>query len=684
MKLIIVESPTKARTISQFLGKNFAIESCNGHVRDLPRGKLGVDIENNFQPQYVIPTQKRKLVNQLKKIATEADLVYYATDEDREGEAIAWHLAQVLKLKKSEALNSKSETNSKLQISNFRPYQRIVFHEITEEAVKEAIKNPREIDLHLVNAQQARRILDRLVGYELSPFLWAKIAKGLSAGRAQSPTLRLIVERENEIKNFKPDEYWTIVAILASTKLRKHKKVRNFEATLYKIDDKILDKFTIKTKNEANQILQDLEDVEYIVSGVNQKETKKFSLPPFSTSTLQQEANKKLGFSVKKTMVIAQQLYEGIELGKEGSIGLITYMRTDSLNLAEKFLNEAKGFIKKDYGQEYFESHQYKTRSKVAQEAHEAIRPTSCLRTPEKIRIHLNKDQFKLYDLIWRRSISSQMKPAIFINTTIDIKAKKSLFRATGSSLKFDGWLKIYPERQKETELPPLEVNEKLQLLELKPEQHFTEPPPRYNEASLVKILESLGIGRPSTYVAIISTLQTRNYVRKEKRSFIPSEIGFMVNDLLTKHFSEIVDYQFTSRMEDELDKIANGEIKWLPMIKNFYKRFKENLIKKEKEIVKNFIEEKTDEVCEKCGKPMLVKFSRYGKFLACSGFPECRYTKSLNNEEPLMKCPKCKEGEVVRKRTKKGKFFFACNRWPECDFASWQKPKNDTSTNKP
>jgi DNA topoisomerase-1 len=669
MKLIIVESPTKAKTITRFLGDGFTIESCQGHIRDLPRGKMGIEIENNFIPQYVVPTKKRKIVNKLKKLASQAKMIYFATDEDREGEAITWHLQYLL-------------GNQELAERE----KRIVFHEITEEAIKEAIKNPRRVDLNLVNAQQARRILDRLVGYELSPLLWQKIAKGLSAGRVQSPSLRLIVEREREIEKFKPDEYWTVVASLRKIKNpmptdgQEKSKIKNaFEARLYKINDKVLDKLAIKSQDEVDKITKNLKGTEYIVSDIQIKESRKSPPPPFITSTMQQEANRKLGFSAKKTMIIAQQLYEGIDLGKKETVGLITYMRTDSFNLAAKFLNGVAEFVRKEYGTEYLENRQYKTKSKVAQEAHEAIRPTSCHRLPEKIEKYLNPDQFKLYNLIWQRAVSSQMKAAIYTNTALDIKAKECLFRANGSTLKFDGWLRVYPEKQNEIILPVLEINEKLKLIKLIPEQHFTEPPARYNDASLVKALEALGIGRPSTYAPIISTLQERNYVIREQRAFKPTEIGFMVNDLLVNHFHEIVDYRFTAKMEDDLDKIANGENEWLPMIKNFYEPFKKNLENKKSEIAKNFIDEKTDEVCPKCGKPLTIKMSRFGKFLACTGFPECRFTKSLsggnNQNNTGQKCPKCQQGEVVLKRTKKRRIFYGCSRWPDCDFASWKKP---------
>jgi len=676
MELIIVESPTKSRTISHFLGDDFEVVSCNGHIRDLPRGEVGIDIDEDFSPRYVIPTKKRKLVNQLKKIAEKAETIYYATDEDREGEAIAWHLAQILK----------SEHDKQKTIDHKQKFHRIGFHEITEEAVKNALKNPRDIDINLVNAQKSRRILDRLVGYKLSPLLWKKIVRGLSAGRVQSPAVRLIVEREKEIEKFRPEEYWTIVARFIKT--LKHENIKTefdpsplakgegFEARLYKIDDKILDKLAIKSKRAADKIVEDLKKAVYKVARVQKKESQRHPYPPFTTSTLVQVANRNFGFSARQTMTLAQQLYEGVKLGEKGNLGLITYMRTDSLNLAEKFLAEAACFVKDEYGKKYSELRQYKTKAKVAQEAHEAIRSTSAARTPEKIKKYLDKNQYKLYELIWRRALASQMSSALLVSTQVDIIAKKYLFRASGTTIKFDGWLKLYPEKQTESILTPLEAGQKLLLVKLSPAQHFTEPPLRYTDASLVKTLEEYGIGRPSTYAPIIYTIQKRNYVEKLKGRFKPTEIGTLVNELLTTHFPKIVDYQFTARMEDNLDKIANGKKEWLVMIKNFYGPFKENLEKKEREISKSFTEEKTDEVCPKCGQPLVIKMGRFGKFLACSGFPECRYTKSLEGPEKIgLKCPKCNQGEVIKKRTKKGRFFYGCSRWPECDFASWTKP---------
>ena len=663
MDLIIVESPTKAKTISQFLGKNFIVKSCNGHVRDLPKSKTGVDVEHNFEPQYVIPTKKRKLVNELKKIAKTADNVYFASDEDREGEAIAWHLQQIL------------ETVKKEGQKNYR----ISFHEITEEAVKKALENPRQVNLDLVNAQQARRVLDRLVGYGLSPLLWKKIFKGLSAGRVQSPTVKLIMDREKEIKKFKPEEYWTINALLEDEN-------NPLEAKLRQENDHVFTKFDINSSEKSEQICEDLKKAKYKIINLGAREINKSPLPPFSTSSLQQEANTKLGFSVKQTMFIAQKLYEGIKLGDKKIAGLITYLRTDSLNLSEEFLKENQKMITKKYGPEYLEIRHYKTKSKASQEAHEAIRPTSIFREPEEVKPYLDEKQYKLYSLIWKRALASQMSKAILISTSLDISASKYQLRAKGLKIKFPGWLKIYPERQKETSLPDFNIGQELKLIKIDPQQHFTEPPPRYNEASLVKKLEEIGIGRPSTYAPTISTIQARNYVIKEQRKFYPTETGQLVNELLEEHFPQIVDYNFTAEMENNLDDIAQQKKKYAIVLDNFYKPFKKNLMEKEEQITKKFTDEKTEEKCPKCGEELIIKTGRFGKFFACSGFPKCRFTKNLggenknqtNGEEIGVKCPKCKDGAIVKKRTRKGKFFFGCSAWPKCDFALWDEPTGE------
>lgn len=645
--LVIVESPTKARTISRFLSGDFLIKSSFGHIRDLPQKELGVDVEHDFEPKYVIPAKSRKTVAELKKDAEKSDTVILATDEDREGEAIAWHLAQALKLK------------DKKQI------QRIVFHEITKIAIEEALKNPRSIDQNLVDAQQARRILDRLVGYKLSPFLWKKVARGLSAGRVQSVAVRLIVEREREIEKFKPEEYWSIVA-----ELKSHEN--KFEAALIEINNKALEKLSIKNKEEADKIVKDLDGAKYIVKDIEKNEVSRSPFPPFTTSTLQQAAARKLHYSAKQTMMIAQQLYEGIELGGEGSVGLITYMRTDSLNLSEESLAKAKSFITKELGKNYLEQRRYKTKSKSAQEAHEAVRPTEPSRAPESIKQYLTPQQFKLYDIIWRRFIASQMAKAIFDATSINIAANKYGFRANGSTVKFDGFIKIYPVKFTENELPIVKSGEELQLIQLKPEQHFTQPPARYNEASLIKTLEKEGIGRPSTYAPIISTIQQRNYVVKDRaRYFYPTETGTLVNDVLVAHFPEIVDIKFTSKMEEELDDIAVGKSKWVPIIKEFYGPFEKRLNEKYSEVSKEEVinQEETGEICDKCGGKMVVRFGRYGRFIACSNYPKCKNilkeNKTTSVEETEEICDKC-GGKMVVKRGRYGPFL-ACSNYPKC-----------------
>jgi len=650
MNLVVVESPTKSKTISKFLGPEYRVLSSYGHICDLPKSELGIDIENNFKPKYIIIPKARKNVNFLKKEIEKADSVIISTDPDREGEAIAWHLTKIL------GLNGE------------KPYQRIVFHEITKKAIEEALENPRKIDLNLVNAQQARRVLDRIVGYNLSPFLWKKITRGLSAGRVQSVAVRLIVEREKEIENFIPQEYWTITALLQKLKNNE------FEAILVKKDGKAILKLGIKTEKESKKIIKDLKGAEYKIVNVVKREIKRNPLPPFTTSTMQQETFKRFYFPARLTMRIAQGLYEK---------GLITYHRTDSLNLSDLSLFAAKKFIIENFGKEYWAGYlrRYKAKGRV-QEAHEAIRPTYPDRIPEnlKIREKFDENQFKLYDLIWRRFVASQMSPAVFDLTTIDVSAKNYLFRATGQILKFDGFLKIYPIKFKETELPPLEKNEILGLIKLKPEQHFTKPPSRYSEATLIKTLEENGIGRPSTYAPIVFLIQERNYVSKnQNRKFQPTEIGMLVNNLLVKHFLKIVDIKFTAEMEEDLDKIAKGEKKWTKILEEFYKPFEENLKQKYEEVSKkDFTEFPTEKICPKCKARLVVRMGRFGKFYACSNFPKCKYTEPFEKKELGIKCPKCKIGEIVEKRTKKGKMFYACNRWPDCDFALWDKPTGD------
>ncbi len=650
MQLVIVESPTKGKTIEKFLGSKYRVLSSYGHVRDLPKTKFGIDVENDFTPTYIIMPKAKKNVELLKKEIKKADSVILATDEDREGEAIAYHLTQALDLKNA---------------------KRIVFHEITKSAIKEALENPREIDMALVDAQQARRFLDRIVGYKLSPFLWKKVARGLSAGRVQSIAVRLVVEREEEIKNFKPQEYWTVIALLKKSSTSK----QTFEAFLIKKDDKVLDKLEISNKKEADKIVKDLNEAEYKVLNIDEKEAKRNPLPPFTTSTLQQTAWQKFRLPAKITMRIAQSLYEK---------GFITYHRTDSLNLSNQSLFSAKKFIIDNYGEKYWPGfpRKYKTKAKGAQEAHEAIRPSYPDKSPEQLKTQakLEESQFKLYDLIWRRFVACQMSQAIFDSTTVDISAKNYTFRVNGQMLKFDGFLKIYPIKYEEKDLPSLKKDEVLKLVKLDPSQHFTEPPPRYNEATIIKTLEENGIGRPSTYAPILSNIQDKNYIEKdEQRRFRPTEIGSVVNNLLVAHFPEIVDIGFTAKMEEDLDEIAQKKKELIPVIKEFYTPFEKNLKQKYEEVSKKDITEKpTEKTCPKCKAPLLIRIGRYGEFYACSKFPKCRYTESLEKNNLGVKCPKCKKGKIVEKRTKKRKIFYGCDQFPKCDFALWDKPTGE------
>lgn len=639
--LIIVESPTKSVTISKFLGKDYQVVASFGHVRDLPKLKLGVDVEKDFAPQYVIPTKARKTITELKKATAKADEVILATDEDREGESISWHLQEVLGLKNP---------------------KRIVFHEITKEAIQEALQNPRSIDMHLVNAQQARRILDRIVGYKLSPFLWKKVSKGLSAGRVQSVAVRLVVEREREIEKFVLQEYWQIEALLK-------KAQQEFPAYLTKRDGKAIDKLETKNKAEADEILKNLEGASYIVEKVDKRETKRNPLPPFTTSTLQQTAANRFGYSAKMTMSLAQKLYEE---------GHITYHRTDSLNLSAMSLAAAQTFITSSFGPKYSQGRHFKAK-KGAQEAHEAIRPTYADRTPDSLKADLGPRRLKLYTLIWQRFLASQMTPAIFDATSIDIKANQYTFKATGQILLFDGFLKVYPMKFSEAAMPELKEQEIVDLVKLNRTQHFTEPPARYNEASLIKALELHGIGRPSTYAPTLSTIQERNYiVKNNQRRFTPTEMGLMVNDILVEHFPQIVDIDFTAKMEKELDEVSEGKDTWQRTCKDFYEPFAKNLEEKYTEVEKKNMDIATDKICPKCSKPMIEKMGRFGRFYACTGFPECKHTESLQSEKLDLKCPKCKVGNVVVKKTKRGKIFYGCDTYPTCDFATWDKPINE------
>lgn len=612
MNLVIVESPTKARTLQRFLEKNYIVHSTFGHVRDLPKNKLGVDIKNNFEPSYTILPKAKKQIAKIKRYIPKSEKIILATDEDREGEAIAWHLTRVISLK---SMKSKIE--------------RIAFHEITKGAIKTALENPREIDMNLVNAQLARRILDRLVGYKLSPFLWHKVKWGLSAGRVQSVAVELICEREKEIKEFQPQEYWTIVALLS--KLQKMEQ--KFEAILKKINGKVISKFEINTKKEADKIIKELDGAEYKVSKIKKEVRLRNPLPPFTTSLLQQEAWRKFYFPAKFTMQIAQNLYER---------GFITYHRTDSFNLSEQSLFLAKKIIEEKFGREYWAGYlrRYKTKAKATQEAHEAIRPTFPRRDIEKFK--LKKEEKKLYDLIWRRFIACQMAAAKVEETKTEVIAQKGElkkafeFLSEGLKIKFDGFLRVYPLVMREAILPELKENETLKLLNITPFQHWTSPPPRYNEATLIRALESYGIGRPSTYAPILSTIQKRNYIEKDKQKrFYPTEIGSLVNELLTLHFPEIINIDFTAEMEGNLDKIAKGEIPWQKLIEEFYFPFEKILRKKGKELKKEeIVEEKTNLSCPKCKKPLVIKIGKFGKFYACSGFPKCRFTKSYQAEE--------------------------------------------------
>lgn len=653
--LVIVESPAKAKTISKFLGKKFKVKASVGHVRDLPKSSLGIDIDNNFTPKYITIRGKGQVVQELKKEAKKSEKVYLATDPDREGEAISWHLAQLLGLNEDDPI-------------------RIEFNEITKEAIQKAIKKPRAIDKRLVDAQQARRVLDRLVGYKISPLLWRKIKKGLSAGRVQSVAVKLICDREKEIENFVPEEYWTIKAIM-------EKNDDLFEASFYGIiKDGKKEKVDLPNKDRVDEILNSIAKDSFVVDEVKKGSKKRNPNPPYITSTLQQDASKKLGFSSKKTMTIAQQLYEGIEIKGEGVVGLITYIRTDSTRISTEAMNMAKSFIIENFGKEYSNGGKnYSNMKKEAQDAHECIRPTSVLRKPSDIKESLTKDQYLLYDLIWKRFLSSQMSPAIYDTLSVKLVSNNYLFRANGSTLKFDGFMKVYgndkeDEKDKEAEIPVLVEGEIIKASKIIPEQHFTQPPSRYTEASLIKTLEELGIGRPSTYSPIITTILNRNYVTLKNKSFHPTELGILVNDLLEEYFNDIVDVKFTADLEEKLDKIAEGDFSWQSVVENFYDHFEKVLKKAEEEITEIKIEDEvTDEICEKCGRKMVIKHGRYGKFLACPGYPECKNTKPIQDKIGV-KCPNC-GGDIIRLKSGKGKIFFGCNNYPKCNFMTWDEP---------
>ena len=652
-KLVIVESPAKAKTIEKYLGKNYVVEASMGHVRDLPKSQLGVDIENEYNPKYITIRGKGELLSKLRKLAKKSDKKYLATDPDREGEAISWHLANVLKIDENENC-------------------RIEFNEITKDAVKNSIKHPRKINCNLVDAQQARRVLDRLVGYEISPLLWRNVKWGLSAGRVQSAALKLICDREEEIKKFNPEEYWTV-----DVKLKKGKK--SFPV---KLTTKNKKKIEIKNKEQADQIIDELKENEYIVSKIKKGTKNKNPLAPFTTSTLQQEASKKLNFMTKKTMSVAQQLYEGVEVKKFGTVGLITYMRTDSVRISKEAQEKALNFIDETYGKEYVpeEPRVYKGKKNI-QDAHEAIRPTYVEITPEIAKANLSNDQYKLYALIWKRFIASQMATCILNTNSLEIKNGDYTLRASGSTIKFDGFMKVYEyisgEEEESVLLPELEENEVLKEESIEGKQHFTQPPARYSEAAFVKLLEEKGIGRPSTYVPTISTLISRKYVDREKKILIPTELGFIVNDILSNYFKQIVDTDFTAEMEVKLDNVEAGKESWTHIVDEFFTPLKEDIEKAEKEISKVIIEDKVSDVpCDKCGRLMVIKHGRFGDFLACPGYPECQNTKPIV-EEVDANCPLC-GGKILVKRSKKGNRFYGCSNYPECNFVSWYEPTNE------
>ena len=675
-RLVIVESPAKAKTISKYLGRGYTVKASMGHIRDLPKSTLGVDVTDDFTPKYLVPRDKVKTVKDLKESVNAAREVILATDPDREGEAIAWHLIAATD-------------------ANTKPVSRVVFHEITPDAINQAMLHPRPIDMDLVDAQQARRILDRLVGYTVSPLLWKKVKRGLSAGRVQTAALRIVVERERLIEAFDAVEYWSLEAELAKITGQELKKSDTFTSSLFRIDGK---KAELKTGAETRAVVERLKDAGYQVVNVAKRESQRRPSAPFITSTLQQEASRKLNFPVRRTMQIAQELYEGIDLGPEGTQGLITYMRTDSTNVAASAQEAALATIVSKFGPAFVPDKPpvYTRKSKGAQEAHEAIRPTAPGRDPASIKGFLSAQQFRLYQLIWQRFLASQMAPAQLDGTTVDIGAgdEKDLaagkdapiiFRATGSVIRFQGFMAVYTAGRDDGDsdeldagaLPLLVQDEALDLLQLVPAQHFTQPPPRYTEATLVKALEEQGIGRPSTYAPTIATLQARSYVTTEEKKLVPTELGTVVNDLLVEHFPRVFDIGFTSKLEDELDEIASGDRAWVPTLRAFYGPFTETLAKAEKSIERvKLKDEPSGELCEKCGRPMVIKLGRFGKFIACSGFPECR------NSQPFLEkigvpCPQCREGEICERRSKKGRTFYGCSRYPECDFSAWNKPVN-------
>ncbi len=652
--LVIVESPAKAKTIGKYLGSKFIVKASMGHIRDLPKSQIGVEVENGFQPKYITIRGKGNVLKELRDASKKVKKVYLAADPDREGEAIAWHLAHYLELDEKEDC-------------------RVVFNEITKQAVKDAFKSPRPIDMDLVNAQQARRVLDRLVGYKISPLLWKKVKKGLSAGRVQSVAVKLINDRENEINAFVPEEYWSITAHLTQGKAA-------FEAKFHSVHG---EKKELHSEAEVKEVLAQLTGAQFTVGEVKEKERQRNPSPPFITSSLQQEAARKLNFRASKTMQIAQQLYEGVDLGKEGTVGLITYMRTDSTRISPVAQEEAREYIEGKYGNPFLPEtpRVYTKKNASAQDAHEAIRPTSVLRDPESVKAFTSKDQFRLYKLVWERFVSSQMSSAVLDTMTVDLQNGPAVFRANGSKLKFPGFMKVYVEgnddgtTDEDRLLPPLAVGDKAESKDIEPKQHFTQPPPRFTEARLVRALEELGIGRPSTYAPTLETIQKRNYVALEEKKFIPTELGELVIQLMEEFFPEILDVEFTANMEGDLDHVEEGMQDWVNVIGEFYKSFEQRLAVAEEEMKEIEIkDEPSDEVCDKCGSPMVYKMGRFGKFLACSGFPNCRNTKPIIKDTGVT-CPKCKEGQIVERRSKKGRVFYGCNLYPGCDYVSWDKP---------
>lgn len=653
--LVIVESPAKAKTIGKYLGSKYIVKASMGHIRDLPKSQTGVEVENDFQPKYITIRGKGNVLKELKDASKKVKQVFLAADPDREGEAIAWHLAHYLELDEAKSC-------------------RVVFNEITKQAVKDAFKTPRPINMDLVNAQQARRILDRLVGYKISPLLWKKVKKGLSAGRVQSVTVKLIIDRENEIEAFVPEEYWTITA-------RLNKNGAAFEAKFYSVAG---EKRELGNEADMQAVLDAMNGAPFTVTDVREKERLRNPAPPFITSSLQQEAARKLGFRASKTMSVAQQLYEGVDLGKEGTVGLITYMRTDSTRISPVAQEEAKGFIENKYGPSYFpeEPRIYLKKNSNAQDAHEAIRPTSVLREPDQMKEFLTRDQMRLYKLVWERFVASQMSSAILDTMTVDLTANDTVFRAVGSKVKFAGFMKVYVEgnddgtsNDDDKFLPALAIGDLITTDAIEPKQHFTQPPPRYTEARLVKTLEELGIGRPSTYAPTLETVQKRGYVAIEEKKFIPTELGGLVSQLMEEFFPEILDVEFTAQMEGDLDQVEEGTENWVKVLSEFYKSFEKRLEFAENEMKEvELQDEVSDELCEKCGKPMVYKMGRFGKFLACSGFPDCRNTKPIVKDIGVT-CPKCAKGSIIERRSKKGRVFYGCNLYPECDFVSWDKP---------